>query len=1225
MEVVKESKKKPTSPSTLTSLGSIFMHADSTDMWLMAFGFTGAVVDGLGIPLMLIVTSKIMNNLGGAATSDNTSLFTQNLKKNSINLLYLACASWVSSFLEGYCWTRTGERQASRMRARYLKAVIRQDISYFDMRVTSTNEVIDGVSTDSLAVQDVLTEKVPHFVMNASTFFGAHAVAFFLSWRLALVALPFLVVLIIPGLMYGRILMGLARRIREEYGKAGVVAERAVSSIRTVYAFVGEGGTMREFSRALEGSVKLGLKQGLVKGVAIGSNGITFAIWSFMCWYGSRLVMNHGGDGGTVFAVGASIIGGGLALGAGLSNVKYFSEAAAAAERVMEVIERVPNIDSDDMGGEVLGEVSGEVEFRSVGFAYPSRPDALVFGDFNFKVPAGRTVALVGGSGSGKSTAIALLERFYDPLKGEILLDGVDIKRLQLKWLRSQIGLVSQEPALFATTIKNNIMFGREDATMDEVVAAAKAANIHAFVSQLPEAYDTEVGECGVKMSGGQKQRIAIARAVVKRPKLLLLDEATSALDAESERVVQDALDAASVGRTTIVVAHRLSTVRGADAIAVLQSGRVAECGTHDELVRGDRDGVYAALVRLQRVDEVPSLATTAASHDSSENSSFRSSACNDECEASPEELAVPKFRRLLMMNRPEWREGAIGCACALVFGAIQPLYAYALGGMIAVYFIEDHEEMKRKTRTYCLVFVGLALLSMGVNVGQHYSFAAMGERLTRRVRERMLSNILMFEVGWFDQDDNSTGAVCSRLVKDANVVRSLVGDRMALVVQTLSAVVIACAMGLALAWRLAVVMVAVQPLIILCFYSRRVLLKAMSAKAMKSQSESSKIAAEAVSNLRTVTAFSAQDRILRLFDEAQQAPKRESARQSWFAGLGLGTTQSLMSCSWALDFWYGGRLVSQGHITAKALFQTFMILVSTGRVIADAGSMTSDLAKGADAVASVFAVLDRVTRVDPDDPDGLRVDRLDGRVEFRDVHFAYPARPDVAILRGLNLSAEAGKSTALVGRSGSGKSTVIALIERFYDPVKGVVRIDGRDVRSYHLRTLRRRIALVGQEPPLFAGTVRENIAYGCGGEASEAEVMEAARAANAHEFVACLREGYETRCGERGAQLSGGQKQRIAIARAILKDPAILLLDEATSALDGQSERLVQEALERVMVGRTSVVVAHRLNTIQNCDAIAVLDKGRVVEKGTHASLLAKGQSRVYFSLVRLQQSDH
>ncbi|KAK1297508.1 putative multidrug resistance protein [Acorus calamus] len=1197
MEVVKESKKKPTSPSTLTSLGSIFMHADSTDMWLMAFGFIGAVVDGLGIPLMLIVTSKIMNNLGGAATSNNnTSLFTQNLNKNAINLLYLACASWVSSFLEGYCWTRTGERQASRMRARYLKAVIRQDISYFDMRVASTNEVIDGVSIDSLAVQDVLTEKFPHFVMNASTFFGAHAIAFFLSWRLALVALPFLVVLIIPGLMYGRILMGLARRIREEYGKAGEVAERAVSSIRTVYAFVGEGGTMREFSRALEGSMKLGLKQGLVKGVAIGSNGITFAIWSFMCWYGSRLVMYHGGDGGTVFAVGASIIGGGLALGAGLSNVKYFSEAAAAAERVMEVIERVPNIDSDDMGGEVLGAVSGEVEFRSVGFAYPSRPDALVFEDFNFRVPAGRTIALVGGSGSGKSTAIALLERFYDPLKGVILLDGVDIKRLQLKWLRSQIGLVSQEPALFATTIKNNIMFGREDATMDEVVAAAKAANIHAFVSQLPEAYDTEVGECGVKMSGGQKQRIAIARAVVKRPKLLLLDEATSALDAESERVVQDALDAASVGRTTIVVAHRLSTVRGADAIAVLQSGRVAEYGTHDELVRGDRDGVYAALVRLQRVDEVPSLATTAASHDSSENSSFRSSACNDECEASPEELTVPKFRRLLMMNRPEWREGAIGCACAVVFGAIQPFYAYALGGMIAVYFMEDHEEMKRKTRTYCLVFVGLALLSMGVNVGQHYSFAAMGERLTRRVRERMLSNILMFEVGWFDQDDNSTGAVCSRLAKDANVVRSLVGDRMALVVQTLSAVVIACTMGLALAWRLAVVMVAVQPLIILCFYSRRVLLKAMSAKAMKSQSESSKIAAEAVSNLRTVTAFSAQDRILRLFDEANKPPNANPRASHGSPVSALAPPRA--SCH------------ARGPSTS---------------VIADAGSMTSDLAKGADAVASVFAVLDRVTRVDPDDPDGLRVDRLDGRVEFRDVHFAYPARPDVAILRGLNLSAEAGKSTALVGRSGSGKSTVIALIERFYDPVKGVMRIDGRDVRSYHLRTLRRRIALVGQEPALFAGTVRENISYGCGGEASEAEVMEAARAANAHEFVACLREGYETRCGERGVQLSGGQKQRIAIARAILKDPAILLLDEATSALDGQSERLVQEALERVMVGRTSMVVAHRLNTIQNCDAIAVLDKGRVVEKGTHASLLAKGQSGAYFSLVRLQQSDH
>lgn len=447
----------------------------------------------------------------------------------------------------------------------------------------------------------------------------------------------------------------------------------------------------------------------------------------------------------------------------------------------------------------------------------------------------------------------------------------------------------------------------------------------------------------------------------------------------------------------------------------------------------------------------------------------------------------------------------------------------------------------------------------------------------------------------------------------------------MALLVQTFSAVATACTMGLIIAWRLALVMIAVQPLIIVCFYARKVLLRDVSTKSVQAQEESSKLAAEAVSNLRTVTAFSSQARILRMFDAVQDGPRRQSVRQAWLAGVGLGSSQCLSTCSWALAFWYGGKLVAGGFITAKAMLQTFMILVSTGRVIADAGSMTSDLAKGSDSVATVFAVLDRYTRIEPDDPEGHRPSRIVGQVEFVDVDFAYPARPGSMILKSFSLEIEGGKSTALVGPSGSGKSTLIGLIERFYDPVRGAVKIDGLDLGSYHLRSLRRHIALVGQEPVLFSGTIKYNIAYGSSYESddvTESEIVEAARAAGAHEFVAGLKQGYDTWCGEGGAQLSGGQRQRIAIARAILRNPAILLLDEATSALDSQSEQVVQAALKRVSIGRTTVVVAHRLYTIKNCDLIVVLQTGAVVEKGTHTTLMAKGPSGSYLSLVALQQ---
>ncbi|KAI8541589.1 hypothetical protein RHMOL_Rhmol08G0073200 [Rhododendron molle] len=602
------------------------------------------------------------------------------------------------------------------MRSRYLKAVLRQDVGYFDLHVTSTAEVITSVSSDSLVIQDVISEKVPMFLTNLFTFIGAYIVAFAVLWRLAVAAFPFVIFLVIPGLMYGRALMGIARKMRVEYNKAGIVAEQSLSSIRTVYAFVGESKTMRNYSIALQGTVDLGLKQGLAKGLAIGSNGIVFAIWSFIAYYGSRLIMYHHASGGNVFVTGAAIAIGGLSLGSALSNLKYFSEASTAGERILELIKREPKIDSDNMDGQILQSILGEVEFKNVEFAYPSRPDTPIFQNFNLKIPSGLTVALVGGSGSGKSTVIALLQRFYDPMGGEICLDGVAINKLQLKWLRSQMGLVSQEPALFATSIKENILFGKEDGDMEEIIAATKASNAHNFISQLPQGYDTQV----------------------------------------------------------------------------------METGSHDELIC-DENGLYASLVRMQQREnkrEVPSNGALTSSNnpkmDSNNNSSrilpilSRSSSANEAAQSQrldnsskvglDQDFPVPSFRRLLAMNLPEWRQAVMGCIGAVLFGAIQPLYAFAMGSVISVYFLPDHNEIKYKIRIYSLCFVGLAISSLLINVIQHYNFAYMGEHLTKRIRERMLSKIMTFEVGWFDRDENSSGSICSRLAKDANVGAAQLG-----------------------------------------------------------------------------------------------------------------------------------------------------------------------------------------------------------------------------------------------------------------------------------------------------------------------------------------------------------------------------------------------------------------------------------------------------------------
>ncbi|ONH97948.1 hypothetical protein PRUPE_7G220300 [Prunus persica] len=1224
------------------SVVKIFRYADWVDVVLMVLGTVGAVGDGMSTNCLLVFVSRLMNNLGYGQSQQNNNHgihWMHEVEKCSLDFVYLGLAVMLVAFLEGYCWSKTSERQVLKIRYKYLKAVLRQEVGFFDSQEATTSEVINTISKDTSLIQEVLSEKVPTFVMHSSVFVSGLAFSTYLSWRLALVAFPTLLLLIIPGMIYGKYLMYLSKKSYKEYGKANSIVEQALSSIKTVYAFTAERRIVERYSAILERTSRLGMKQGIAKGLAVGSTGLSFAIWGFLAWYGSHLVMYKGESGGRIYAAGISFVLSGLSLGMALPDLRYFTEAAVAATRIFDRIDRRPLIDGEDTQGLVLDNIRGELEFIGVKFTYPSRPDSMVLGDFNLKVEAGKTIALVGASGSGKSTAIALVQRFYDADDGVVRIDGVDIRTLQLKWIRSKMGLVSQEHALFGTSIKENIMFGKLDASMDEVTAAAMAANAHNFIRQLPQGYETKIGERGALLSGGQKQRIAIARAIIKNPVILLLDEATSALDSESETLVQNALDQASMGRTTLVVAHKLSTVRNADLIAVVSGGCIIEIGSHNQLINC-QNGHYAKLAKLQRqfscdnVDQERISVSSVTRSSAGRLSTARSSPASTFAKSPlPLETSQPlshpptSFYRLLSLNSPEWKQGLIGSLSAIAFGSVQPVYALTIGGMISAFFVQSHEEMRARIRTYSLIFSALSVISITLNLLQHYNFAYMGEQLTKRIRLQMLQKILTFETAWFDEEQNSSGALCSRLSNEASMVKSLVADRVSLLVQTTSAVTIAMIMGLVVAWKLALVMIAVQPLAILCFYTKKVLLSSLSANFIKAQNHSTQIAVEAVYNHRIVTSFGSVGKVLELFDEAQEAPRKEARKKSWLAGLGMGSAQCLTFMSWALDFWYGGTLVEKGQISAGDVFKTFFILVSTGKVIAEAGSMTSDLAKGSTAVASVFEILDRHSLIpgsrnvgdeDGSSGNGIKLEKVTGSIELKKVDFAYPSRPETLVLRQFSLEVKPGTSIGLVGKSGCGKSTVVGLIQRFYDAESGSVKVDGVDIRELDVQWYRRHTALVSQEPVIYSGTIRDNIMFGKL-DAPEDEVVKAARAANAHEFISSLKDGYNTECGERGVQLSGGQKQRIAIARAILRNPTILLLDEATSALDVQSEHLVQEALDRIMVGRTTVVIAHRLNTIKNLEMIAFVADGKVVEKGTYAQL--KHKRGAFFNLATCQ----
>ncbi|GMH26965.1 hypothetical protein Nepgr_028808 [Nepenthes gracilis] len=1231
-----EKKKEQTLP-----FHQLFSSADKYDWFLMVLGSLGAIVHGSSMPVFFLLFGEMVNGFGKNQSDLNT--MTHEVSKYALYFVYLGLIVCASSYAEIACWMYTGERQAGALKRKFLESVLKQDVGFFDTDAR-TGDIVFSVSTDTLLVQDAISEKVGNFIHYLSTFLAGLVVGFVSAWRLALLSVAVIPGIAFAGGLYAYTITGLTSKSRESYANAGIIAEQGIAQVRTVYSYVGESKVLNSYSDAIQNTLKLGYKAGMAKGLGLGCTyGIACMSWALVFWYAGVFIRNGQTDGGKAFTAIFSAIVGGMSLGQSFSNLGAFSKGKAAGYKLMEIIKQKPSIVQDPSAGRCLDETNGNIEFKNVCFSYPSRPDVMIFRDFSIFFPAGKTVAVVGGSGSGKSTVVSLIERFYDPNQGQILLDGVDIRTLQLRWLRDQIGLVNQEPALFATTILENILYGKPDATMAEVEAAASAANAHSFITLLPNGYNTQVGERGIQLSGGQKQRIAIARAMLKNPKILLLDEATSALDAGSESIVQEALDRLMVGRTTIVVAHRLSTIRNVDTIAVIQQGQVVEMGSHEELIA--KAGAYASLIRFQEMMGIRDFSNPSTrrsrssrlSHSLSTKSlSLRSgslrnlsysystgadgriemvsNAETDRKNPAPDGY----FFRLLKLNAPEWPYSLMGAIGSILSGFIGPTFAIVMSNMIEVFYYRNYARMERKTKEYVFIYIGAGLYAVVAYLIQHYFFSIMGENLTTRVRRMMLAAILRNEVGWFDEEEHNSSLVAARLATDAADVKSAIAERISVILQNMTSLLTSFIVAFIVEWRVSLLILATFPLLVLANFAQQLSLKGFAGDTANAHAKTSMIAGEGVSNIRTVAAFNAQEKILSHFCCELRAPQRRSLQRSQTAGSLFGLSQLALYAAEALILWYGAHLVSKGLSTFSKVIKVFVVLVITANSVAETVSLAPEIIRGGEAIGSVFYLLDRRTKIDPDDPEADPVESVRGEIEFRHVDFSYPSRPDV-VFKDLNLRIRAGQSQALVGASGSGKSSIIALIERFYDPVAGKIMIDGKDIRRLNLKSLRLKIGLVQQEPALFAASVFDNIAYGKEG-ASEGEVIEAARAANVHAFVSALPNGYNTPVGERGVQLSGGQKQRIAIARAVLKDPAILLLDEATSALDAESECVLQEALERLMRGRTTVLIAHRLSTIRGVDCIGVVQDGHIVEHGSHAELLSRPDG-AYSRLLQLQ----
>ncbi|KAB0375665.1 hypothetical protein FD755_012308, partial [Muntiacus reevesi] len=1136
----------------------IFRFADGLDITLMILGLLASLVNGACLPVMSLILGEMSDNLiSGCLVKTNTTIYrncTQSQEKMNEDMIMLTLyyvGIGVTALIFGYIqisfWVMTAARQTKRIRKQFFHSVLAQDISWFDS--CDIGELNTRMTDDINKINDGIGDKIALLFQNMSTFSVGLAIGLVKGWKLTLVTLSTSPLIIASAAIFSRIVISLSSKELNAYSKAGAVAEEVLSSIRTVIAFGAQEKEIQRYTQNLKDAKDVGIKKAIASKLSLG------AVYFFMngtyglaFWYGTSLILSGEPDYtiGTVLAVFFSVIHSSYCIGAAAPNFETFTIARGAAFNIFHIIDKKPTIDNFSTTGYKLECIEGTVEFKNVSFSYPSRPSIKILKGLNLKIKPGETVALVGPNGSGKSTAVQLLQRLYDPDDGFITVDGNDIRTLNVQHYRKHFGVVSQEPVLFGTTINNNIRYGQDGVTNEDIEKAAKEANAYDFIMEFPKKFNTLVGEKGAQMSGGQKQRIAIARALVRNPKILILDEATSALDTESESVVQAAL---------------VKDIKKADE--QIESAYSAE---------KDTSSIPLCSVNSMKSDFTDKF---------DESTQYK--------ETNLPEVSLLKIFKLY---KSEWPSVVLGTLASVLNGTVHPVFSIIFAKIVTMFENDDKTTLKHDAEIYSMIFVILGVICFVSYFIQGLFYGRAGEILTMRLRHLAFKAMLY----------QATGSRVGVLTQNA--------------INMGLSVIISFIYG----WEMTLLILSIAPVLA---FTGMIETAAMTGFANKDKQElmrAGKIATEAVENIRTIMSLTREKAFEQMYEETLQTQHRNTLKKAQITGICYAFSHAFIYFAYAVGFRFGIYLIQAGRMTPEGMFIVFTAIAYGAMAIGETLVLAPEYSRAKSGAAHLFALLEKKPTIDSYSQEGKKTDICEGNLEFREVSFFYPSRPDVLILRSLSLSIEKGKTVAFVGSSGCGKSTSVQLLQRFYDPVKGQVLFDGVDAKELNVQWLRSQIAIVSQEPVLFNCSIADNIAYGDNSRVvSMNEIREVAKAANIHSFIEGLPEKYNTHVGLKGTQLSGGQKQRLAIARALLRKPKILLLDEATSALDNESEKVVQHALDKVSKGRTCVVVTHRLSTIQNADLIVVLHNGKIKEQGTHQELLRNRD--IYFKLVNAQ----
>ena len=1219
----------------------------------------GAALVGMAITAVLpLLTRAIVDD---AIVPDASGGPARDLEPLLVAMLVLGLARFGLSFARRFGAGRLGIDVEYDMRNDIYDHLHRLDFARHDE--LQSGQLVSRANSDVRVVQ-MLLGFLPFMSGNVVLFFLSLVFMFRLSPPLTAVALVTVPTLLVMALQLRKVVYPSSWDAQQRAAELATVVEEATSGVRVVKGFGQEG---RELDKLSKSAVRLfgarmrnarisARRQAIMQTVPSLAQVAILALGGWLAMEGNITL-------GTLLAFQTYL----LQLVAPVRQVAGMmvmaSTARAAAERIFELLDSTPDV-VERPGATAVDALSGEVVFEDVSFGY-LRSEPVLDG-FSLRVAPGEVVALVGASGSGKSTVSLLLPRFYDPQSGRITLDGVDVRDLQLSSLRSHLGVVFEESFLFSETIRENLSYGRPDASEADIVRAAEWARADGFIDALPDGYDTVVGERGLTLSGGQRQRIALARALLTDPQVLLLDDATSSIDVRTEEEIHDTLREVMRGRTTILVAHRRSTLNLADRIVVLDGGRVVDSGTHRELV--DRCRLYRQLLGGPEDDldtlapedgdgaRVPAGTVTASAWQRpvdgdaialGQRQAYLASRqagmgpgmagggvamaggmagaiafsrmgepptpellaqiealppIVDEPDADPVESARPArgltFRKVL---RPQHTR--LLWAALLVGGN-------ALAGLAGPYLVSVGVDkgVRGDDVGWLMVASGMFLISAVVVTVLTYIAAVVSSRLGQELllglRIRVFAHLQRLGLDYYDRE--MTGRILTRMTSDIEALQSLLQsgfiDAMVQLVTFVGAILILTSMNAELAL---VVLAVVPPLVVATVVFRRRSARAYGEVRDRIAAVNANLA-ESISGVRVAQAFAREQRNMAGFRNV--AGQHRSARidSTLISSMYFPFVELLSTVATILVLWVGATLVQGGSLEIGSLFAFVLYLTAVFAPIQQLSQVFDTYQQGRVAMDRITDLLDVPVSV-PESDHPVDPGRLAGAIELRDVSFRYVGAPDDA-LREVSLAIGAGETVAFVGETGAGKSTLVKLAARLYDPTAGRILVDGRPLVDLDLEAFRQQLGFVPQEAFLFTGTIRDNIAY-ARPDATDAEVEAAARAVGAHDFVSRLPAGYHQPVVERGRSLSSGQRQLIALARAQLVDPAILVLDEATANLDLATEAQVVRAMGMVSQGRTTLLIAHRLQSAARADRIVMLDHGRVVEVGPHDALVAAG----------------